>query len=477
MVTQEDGAAVFRWAKQGKKEPPITTGRSESRPSARVGTAGVLAETPKPVPLMAEAVDDMLPSRFPPTREARYMLPRSGLPLRSGSGAAAFAVAEREEGEAEGARTLLYREPGPREKTAAVDQYAHYAAHSPFGTEEDAGEDGHLGADGTGYGTALPIHAEAPAWLFGTAKPATEAEEPESSSASPGVSESLQGSRERMASRWSALRGLFASRAAGPALLRPVVSEPQETEMPLLAVISLAGGAGKTSLLATLGRALSALGERVLLADLTTHGPLPYYFAAGDLRPSWPRTFSPPAGTGSAPMDLIRLNVESQAEAEDWLEAELGSQNSGVVRVLFDLPQGPTGLLGALARKNAQILIALAPDMNSLLSLDASEKLFAELQDGAGRAVQPFYLLNGFDAAQALHLDVREVLHQQLGDRLLPFNVRHSPAVPQALAEGMTVVDYAPKLPITTDYRRLAKWVRVQSPAAPAGRPVRRSER
>ena len=38
-------------------------------------------------------------------------------------------------------------------------------------------------------------------------------------------------------------------------------------------------------LVATLGRALSSLGEKVLLADATSHGLLPFYFGASELRP------------------------------------------------------------------------------------------------------------------------------------------------------------------------------------------------
>jgi hypothetical protein len=58
------------------------------------------------------------------------------------------------------------------------------------------------------------------------------------------------------------------------------------------------------------------------------------------------------------------------------------------------------------------------------------------------------YLLNQFDASSPLHLDVREMLQQQLGDRLLPFVLRRSSAVSEALAEGMTVIDYAPDSPV-----------------------------
>ncbi len=70
------------------------------------------------------------------------------------------------------------------------------------------------------------------------------------------------------------------------------------------------------------------------------------------------------------------------------------------------------------------------------------------------------YVLNQFDASLPLHLDVREVLRRQLGDRLLPFVIRRSPAVSEALAEGMTVVDYAPEAPVAEDYMNIAGWLR-----------------
>ena len=89
--------------------------------------------------------------------------------------------------------------------------------------------------------------------------------------------------------------------------------------------------------------------------------------------------------------------------------------------------------------------------------------------DGENRPVQPYYLLNGFDASLPLHLDVREVMRQQLGDRLLPFVIRRSPAVSEALAEGMTVMDYAPGGPVAGDYMSLASWLRTQSSPAVSG--------
>ena len=97
--------------------------------------------------------------------------------------------------------------------------------------------------------------------------------------------------------------------------------------------------------------------------------------------------------------------------------------------------------------------------MSSLACLGALESLV-----GGGAEIDD--LLNQFDASLPLHLDVRAMLQQQLGSRLLPLVLHRSPAVSEALAEGMTVIDYVPGLEIAEDYRQLAAWLR--SLAAPA---------
>jgi cellulose biosynthesis protein BcsQ len=114
------------------------------------------------------------------------------------------------------------------------------------------------------------------------------------------------------------------------------------------------------------------------------------------------------------------------------------------------------------------VLVPMAPDMNSVISLQAVERLFRGITDSEGRSLLPFYVLNQFDASLPLHLDVREVFRLQLGDRLLPFAIRRSQAVSEALAEGMTVLDYAPDSPVSHDYLDVALWLRSVSPPATA---------
>ena len=116
--------------------------------------------------------------------------------------------------------------------------------------------------------------------------------------------------------------------------------------------------------------------------------------------------------------------------------------------------------------------------MSSVVSVSSIDSFFQHNVSASGQPVRPLYILNQFDSSLPLHLDVRELLSQQLGDRLLPFALRRAPAVSEALAEGMTVVDYAPNSAVAEDYGSLAAWVKSVAGAATQGfRGVRWSEK
>jgi cellulose synthase operon protein YhjQ len=321
------------------------------------------------------------------------------------------------------------------------------------------------------------VDASGPAWLYTGS--ATSRPQPQAMPQRPMVADTLQHQRERVASQWFALKGAFepGQDEAGMG----AEENRREIQTPVLAVFSLAGGVGKTSLVATLGRALSSLGEKVLLADTTTHGLLPYYFGASELRPGVVRTFSPPSGSTDAPIHLVSYDAEqglNDPGRQDALVGQMAQGASGAHRVLLDLSVGSGWVIRRLAAMNPTILVPVAPDMNSIISLQTVERHFEGLTDQEGRAILPYYVLNQFDAALPLHLDVREVLRGRLGDRLLPIVIRRAPSVSEALAEGMTVVDYAPAAPIAEDFLSIAGWLRNLSPPATQGfRNIRWSER
>ena len=315
-----------------------------------------------------------------------------------------------------------------------------------------------------------------PAWLY-EANPS--APQPARVSARPAATDTLQDQRERVASRWFALKGAFESGQDQPI---DVAAVPErEVLTPVLAVFSMAGGVGKTSLVATLGRTLSSLGERVLLADTTSHGLLPFYFGASELKPGVVRTFSPPVGSSDAPIHLVSYEVDKSFgdhARQDSLMDEMAVSANGAHRVLLDLNVGSGWIIKRLQKMNPTVVVPVAPDMNSVISLQTVERYFDGAVNAEGRPILPYYVLNQFDASLPLHLDVREVLRRQLGDRLLPFVIRRAPAVSEALAEGMTVVDYAPDVAIADDYMNIAGWLRSLSlPATQEFRKNRWSEK
>ncbi len=248
-----------------------------------------------------------------------------------------------------------------------------------------------------------------------------------------------------------------------------------------MALFSLAGGVGKTSVAATVGRALSSRGERVLLVDTAAYGLLPFFFGAHDQRPGQLRTFSPPGTSTDAPIQMVTIDPEGlgpESGNQEALCAEIGKHSRGVSRVIVDLATASGATTRRVLKMAPLVLVPMVPDMNSVVSVSSIDSFFQHNPNPAMKSAMPYYVLNQFDPSLPLHLDIREVLREQLGDRLLPFVVRRSPAVSEALAEGMTVMDYAPSSTVAEDFGTLAGWVKTQSaPASSSYRGVRWSER
>jgi cellulose synthase operon protein YhjQ len=278
------------------------------------------------------------------------------------------------------------------------------------------------------------------------------------------------------ATRWYALRSVFAPAQAS---VNPSSFPAPEHRPPTVVVFSLAGGVGKTCLVATLGRLLSALGEHVLLTETAACGLLPFYFGSRELRPGVVRTFFPPGPFGEeldAPVQMLNLQGDGSpgdGNQQDPLLGELLREGRGAGRIVVDVATANRKWINRLLPLRPTLLVPILPDLSSVACLGSLEALVAN-PVGEQKA---FYLLNQFDAASPLHLDVRVFLQQQLGDRLLPFVLRRSSLVSEALAEGMTVIDYAPGSEVAADYQDLTAWLRSLAAPATAGNSLRWSER
>jgi cellulose biosynthesis protein BcsQ len=174
-----------------------------------------------------------------------------------------------------------------------------------------------------------------------------------------------------------------------------------------------------------------------------------------------------------APVRLLNLQADhypADDNDHDPLLHKLVRDGRGVSRILVDVATASWEVTSRLLLLRPAVLVPILPDMNSVASLGSLEMLLA--------GQKTFYLLNQFEPSSALHLAVRETLQQRLGDRLLPFLLRRSSTVSEALAEGMTVIDYASDAAVAEDYRHLAAWLRgFAAPAAVGDGGVRWSER
>ena len=83
----------------------------------------------------------------------------------------------------------------------------------------------------------------------------------------------------------------------------------------------------------------SAGTESVLLVDTTSHGLLPFYFGASELKPGIVRRFSPPSGSPDASISLVSYETagkDNDAATGEWLTEELNRATRGMQRVLLD---------------------------------------------------------------------------------------------------------------------------------------------
>jgi cellulose synthase operon protein YhjQ len=344
---------------------------------------------------------------------------------------------------------------GDAEALLAVEQYADLisAKSELTDTPEDTSTSALLDvrSESASATTATATKGTMPSWIVPEHGPA----HPEHTS----PPETLQHARHRVASRWYALREIFTPTHAEE---NPAVPYPDQLP-PILAVFSVAGGVGKTTLTATLGRALASQGERVLLVDTTSRAMLPVFFGGHDIRPAEVRTFVPPSSGTDQPVHVVSYPTAEQPASDagesTWIK-DLQRDGKGFNRILVDLSTCAGSALAQLVELGAQVLVPLTPDMNSVLSLTRLERLFAGLLDREGNPAHPFFLLNMFEATQPLSLDIRSLLLEQLNGKLVSTVIRRSSLVGEALAEGMTVIDYAPADGIVKEYTQLVGWLR-----------------
>jgi hypothetical protein len=205
---------------------------------------------------------------------------------------------------------------------------------------------------------------------------------------------------------------------------------------------------GASTILATAARIGSETGH-LAIAENARVSLLPLYFGAMQISSGICTVL--PVGSGrSGAIHIVTRPQGSGGSAAEWVRAELRSAGAPAERVMVDAGAGNSEELdgGAFPLK----LVVAVPDVNCAARL-------AALAGSAGNQTVRI-LFNKFDETEPMHVMLVEQARHRFGELVLPFSIRHSRLVPEALAEGRTVIDYAPESGVAMDFLKLAAWLR-----------------
>ena len=232
-------------------------------------------------------------------------------------------------------------------------------------------------------------------------------------------------------------------RAIGPARY------PDPTVLPIL---STAPGSGATTVLATLGRALSVLGEHVLIIGSDATPMLPFHFGGPSPRTSV--SLRSPANPFEGTLHLL-----GGSNPPLTIQRAMANLAGKLDRVLIGAGNYPSALPIDIWPGGA-CLVVVTPEPSSLLALNTLNRKLADQEQRTGRKITPYYVLNRFDASVPLHLAGRDRLREQLGAQIPLFLLPQSQAISDALAESATVIDTAPSTASAGAFFMLAEWHR-----------------
>ncbi len=227
---------------------------------------------------------------------------------------------------------------------------------------------------------------------------------------------------------------------------------------PALAVYSIAGGVGKSTLCAHLARALHDRGERVLLVDANGLGMLPLHFGADDMHTGLRRFRAP----GESQASILVASDESPDGT--WLRSNVEPLMQRVSRTIFDLSAANDSFLDEALRVCQIMLVPLLPDLSSLLTLIRINGRLKKLEALGLSGPKVQYILNRYDSVNESHRKAKDMILSQIGDDLLTVTLCASDDLGSAFEQRMTVADLAPTSPLTKSYADLARWLREQAP-------------
>ena len=219
-----------------------------------------------------------------------------------------------------------------------------------------------------------------------------------------------------------------------------------------VSIVGAAGGVGVTTVAATLARQLVKEGGRCGIYDMAPESLLPLFFGNQQIAGNHHRF----AGLHSVLEPSIRfLSPDVFAALEGAVSPETSNPLEKLARhfahefdhIVFDAAREDLPHV-----EGVKVYVAI-PDVGSVLGM---QRLMSEWTH-TRPAANTICVLNRFDNSLALHQELR-CWYEERFTEVVTIDNNHS--VPEALAEGATVVDWAPHSDAAGDFTRLAGCVR-----------------
>lgn len=239
-----------------------------------------------------------------------------------------------------------------------------------------------------------------------------------------------------------------------PQSTHPVALRPK-----VVALVSINGGVGRSTLATALSSGLQRHGESVVALDLDPQNALHHHFGVSATLPGIGRTslehgqWSPLQQLGFAGCQVITfgdIDIEQQENLERWLKHEpswlaqrlaaLGLSERQTV--IIDTPAGNNVYFHQALSVADVVLVIAQADAACLGTLDHLDGLLAPHLEGE-RPPVVHVVVNQVDESNAFSLDMLEAFKQRLGKA--PLEVHRDMAINEALAFAADPLDNATK--------------------------------
>lgn len=244
--------------------------------------------------------------------------------------------------------------------------------------------------------------------------------------------------------------------------------------MTIVAIVSVSGGVGKTTLAANLASIAGKRGANVLAVEWDPANRLGFHLGVGDsIDDGWASAFvhgQPWQQRAFRNSDAVtfmpfgRLNSSDRTRFEQvlvdephWLAQRLQSIDMQPDDLLLlDVERGPSVYMSQALAAADLVLVVMTPSPWFKLEV---QTLKDELPEAAGKGLTVRYLLNFADPTRRSAADNTSTMLELLDQELLRYMVHRDESVPDALSANLSIIEFSPDSQASHDLQGLASWL------------------